>query len=112
MHGFQLWANLPRSLKMTAPRYQDITARDIPEVSDDDGARVRVVCGEFWGRTGPVEGIAAQPRYVDVWVPPGVRRTLPVTASPLPTLLLVGTAAVLAGMLLRRRNHGRSGVGF
>jgi redox-sensitive bicupin YhaK (pirin superfamily) len=81
MHGFQLWANLPRALKMTAPRYQDIMARDIPEVTDDDGTRVRVVCGEFWGRKGPVEGIAAQPRYVDVWVPPGVRRTLPVESS-------------------------------
>src|SRR6266568_3617638 len=36
MHGFQLWANLPRALKMTAPRYQDIKAADIPEVIDDD----------------------------------------------------------------------------
>src|SRR4051812_45658308 len=71
MHGFQLWANLPSSLKMTAPRYQDIAAKDIPELTDDDGTTVRVICGEFWGRTGPVEGVAADPRYVDVWVPPG-----------------------------------------
>ncbi len=78
MHGFQLWANLPASLKMTDPRYQDIAARDIPEVVDDDGTRVRVVVGTFWGRTGPVEGVAAEPRYVDVTVPPGVRKTLPV----------------------------------
>ena len=41
MHGFQLWANLPSSLKMTAPRYQDISSRDIPEVVDDDGTTVR-----------------------------------------------------------------------
>src|SRR6201989_1289337 len=41
MHGFQLWANLPASLKMTAPRYQDIPASAIPEVTDDDGTRVR-----------------------------------------------------------------------
>ena len=61
MHGFQLWANLPASLKMTAPRYQDVTARDIPTIIDDDGTRVRVVCGEFWGKRGPVEGIAADP---------------------------------------------------
>src|SRR5215510_1983844 len=47
MHGFQLWANLPASLKMTAPRYQDISGRDIPEAVEDDGTRVRVVCGEF-----------------------------------------------------------------
>ena len=78
MHGFQLWANLPSALKMTAPRYQDVAAREIPERVDDDGTRVRVVCGEFWGRKGPVEGIAADPSYVDVFVPPGVRKTLPV----------------------------------
>ncbi len=81
MHGFQLWANLPRSLKMTDPRYQDILGKDIPEVVDDDGTRVRVVAGSFWGKTGPVEGIAAEPRYLDVWVPPGVRKTLPVESS-------------------------------
>jgi hypothetical protein len=74
MHGFQLWANLPSALKMTAPRYQDIAARDIPEVTDDDGTRARIICGEFWGRTGPVEGVAADPRYVDISVPPGRRK--------------------------------------
>ena len=78
MHGFQLWANLPSSLKMTAPRYQDIPAAEIPEVVDDDGTRVRVICGEFWGKRGPVDGIAADPRYLDVFVPPGRRKTLPV----------------------------------
>ncbi len=78
MHGFQLWTNLPSSLKMTSPRYQDIKAAEIPEVIDDDGTRVRVVCGEFWGKRGPVEGVAADPRYLDVWVPPRLRKTLPV----------------------------------
>jgi redox-sensitive bicupin YhaK (pirin superfamily) len=81
MHGFQLWANLPASLKMTSPRYQDVAGRDIPEAVDDDGTRVRVVCGEFWGRKGPVEGVAADPRYLDIWVPPGRRRTLPVETT-------------------------------
>jgi redox-sensitive bicupin YhaK (pirin superfamily) len=81
MHGFQLWANLPSRMKMTAPRYQDVVSRDIPEITDDDGTRVRVVCGSFWGRTGPVDGIAAEPRYLDVWVPPGRRKTLPAEAS-------------------------------
>ncbi len=81
MHGFQLWANLPASLKMTSPRYQDVSARDIPEITDDDGTRVRVICGSFWGTTGPVDGIAADPRYLDVWVPPGRRKTLPVEMS-------------------------------
>ena len=78
MHGFQLWANLPSSLKMTAPRYQDIKSTEIPEVVDDDGTRVRVVCGEFWGKRGPVEGVAADPHYLDVFVPPGKRKTLKV----------------------------------
>ena len=81
MHGFQLWANLPASLKMTTPRYQDITGRDIPDVVDDDGTRVRVVCGNFWGASGPVDGIAADPIYLDVSVPPGKRKTLPVETS-------------------------------
>jgi redox-sensitive bicupin YhaK (pirin superfamily) len=78
MHGFQLWANLASSLKMTSPRYQDISSQEIPEVTDDDGTIVRVVCGEFWGKTGPVQGIAADPNYVDVWVPAGRRKTLKV----------------------------------
>jgi hypothetical protein len=78
VHGFQLWANLPSSLKMTAPRYQDVAAKDIPEITDDDGTRVRVIVGDFWGKKGPVDGIAAEPQYVDVWVPPGKRKTLPI----------------------------------
>ncbi len=81
MHGFQLWANLPSSLKMTDPRYQDVPSTEIPEVTDDDGTRVRILCGSFWGRTGPVDGVAANPRYLDVWVPPGRRRVLPVESS-------------------------------
>jgi hypothetical protein len=78
MHGFQLWANLPASLKMTKPRYQDVAARDIPEVVDDDETRVRVIVGDFWGKKGPVEGVAADPRYLDVSVAPGRQRRLPV----------------------------------
>src|SRR5262245_25028903 len=78
MHGFQLWANLPAALKMTTPRYQDVVSKDIPEVVDDDGTRVRVICGDFWGKSGPVVGVAADPRYLDVSVPPGVRKRLPV----------------------------------
>jgi len=78
MHGFQLWANLPSSLKMTDPRYQDIPATEIPAIVDDDGTVVRVVVGDFWGRRGPVDGIAAEPIYLDVSVPPGKRKVLPV----------------------------------
>jgi redox-sensitive bicupin YhaK (pirin superfamily) len=78
MHGFQLWANLPSSLKMTAPRYQDIKAAEIGELVEDDGTRIRVVCGDYKGKRGPVVGVAADPRYLDVWVPPGKKKTLPV----------------------------------
>ena len=78
MHGFQLWANLPSSMKMTDPRYQDILGPDIPEAIENDGTAVRVICGEFWGQRGPVEGVAADPRYLDVSVPPGRKRRLAV----------------------------------
>jgi redox-sensitive bicupin YhaK (pirin superfamily) len=81
MHGFQLWANLPASLKMTRPRYQDVAGKDVPEITDDDGTRVRVVCGEFWGKKGPVEGVAADPRYLDISLPPRTRRHIPVESS-------------------------------
>lgn len=78
MHGFQLWANLPSSLKMMAPRYQEVKSADIPEVTEDDGTKARIVCGDFWGAKGPVDGIAANPVYIDVSVPPGKRKVLPV----------------------------------
>jgi hypothetical protein len=81
MHGFQLWANLPSSMKMTAPRYQDIHAGDIPVAHDDDGTVARVICGEFWGKKGPVEGVAADPRYLDISVPPGRRKRLAVETT-------------------------------
>jgi redox-sensitive bicupin YhaK (pirin superfamily) len=77
MHGFQLWANLPSSLKMTAPHYQEVKSQDIPEVTDDDGTKVRVICGEFWGTKGTVDGIAAEPTYLDVTVPAGRSVVLP-----------------------------------
>ena len=86
MHGFQLWANLPAALKMTAPRYQDIPSSAIPEVTEDDGTRARIICGEFWGKTGPVEGVAAgamgvDARYVDISVPPHMRKRIQVETT-------------------------------
>jgi redox-sensitive bicupin YhaK (pirin superfamily) len=78
MHGFQLWANLPADLKMTTPRYQDVEAKEIPEIFEDDGTRVRVIIGSFWGQKGPVDGIAADPMFLDVTVPAGVKKTFPI----------------------------------
>ena len=81
MHGFQLWANLPSRLKMTDPRYQDIPSSAIPEVTEDDGTTARVICGEFWGKRGPVDGVAAEPSYLDISVPPNVRRRFKVETT-------------------------------
>lgn len=78
MHGFQLWANLPRELKMTSPNYQDVPAVEIPVIEEDDGTVVRVVVGTFWGRAGPVDGIAADPLYLDISVPAGVTKSFPI----------------------------------
>jgi len=85
MHGFQLWANLPAALKMTDPRYQDIHSSEIPEVTEDDGTKARVICGDFWGKRGPVDGVATDSvvaaRYVDISVPPGKKKRIQVETS-------------------------------
>src|SRR5271156_891060 len=81
MHGFQLWANLPASLKMTEPRYQEVKVEEIPLITDDDGSEARLVCGSFWGKRGPVTGIATDPTYVDITVPPGKSKRLPVETT-------------------------------
>ncbi len=78
MHGFQLWGNLPADQKMTAPHYQDMPSTEIPVITDDDGTRVKVITGSFWGKTGPIKGIAADPQYLDIQIPAGVKRTFPV----------------------------------
>ncbi|MBI4400243.1 MAG: pirin family protein [Nitrospirae bacterium] len=67
--GFQLWVNLPAKLKMTKPRYQDIRSGEIPEIKKEDGARIRVITGTVDEVSGPVTGIAANPIYLDVFVP-------------------------------------------
>ena len=74
MHGFQLWANLPSSLKMTAPRYQDVKATDVPVAVDDDGSEVRIVCGSYRGKPGPVHDVAAKPVYLDISIPAEKRK--------------------------------------
>jgi redox-sensitive bicupin YhaK (pirin superfamily) len=65
--GFQLWVNLPARLKMTAPRYQNILAAEIPEVQRN-GAAIRVIAGAVEGVKGPIDGIAAEPLYLDITV--------------------------------------------
>jgi hypothetical protein len=70
--GFQLWANLPASHKMMAPRYQEIKSAEIPVVTLENGVEIRVVCGEAAGRTGPVRDIVIEPQFLDITVPAGV----------------------------------------
>ena len=77
--GFQLWVNLPAILKMTAPRYQNILAAEIPEIKRENGIRIRVITGEVDGTPGPVSGIAANPTYMDVSVPPRSKFTQAIT---------------------------------
>lgn len=81
VHGFQLWANLPSSHKMSTPRYQDVQAAEIPEVTDDDGSTARIICGELWGKRGPVEGVAADPNYFDISVPAGRTKRIKVEVT-------------------------------
>jgi quercetin 2,3-dioxygenase len=69
MVGFQLWVNLPASLKMTAPRYQNIASAQIPEINRDDGVIIRVIAGEVDGIRGPVTDIFADPTYLDITIP-------------------------------------------
>jgi redox-sensitive bicupin YhaK (pirin superfamily) len=123
MPSFQLWANLPSSLKMTDPRYQDIPSSEIPEVTDDDGTHVRIICGEFWGKKGPVEGVAADPQYLDISVAPRTKKRLKVettrnafayvfagsgtfrdSSDPQP-VLLEHTAKPEAALVYDARNH-------
>jgi redox-sensitive bicupin YhaK (pirin superfamily) len=70
MYGFQLWANLPSAHKMMEPRYQEIKSEEIPEVVQDNGTRMRVICGRVGGTQGPVRDIVTDPEYLDVSVPP------------------------------------------
>jgi len=78
MGGFQLWVNLPAELKMTRPRYQDLSAAQIPEVRRADGTVIRVVAGEVDGVAGAVTQIFAEPEYLDVSLPAGVSFSQPV----------------------------------
>jgi redox-sensitive bicupin YhaK (pirin superfamily) len=76
--GFQLWVNLAAKEKMTAPRYQDISSKEIPEIERADGTRIRVITGTLDGLSGPVSGISVAPTYLDVSIPAGVRFAHPV----------------------------------
>ena len=81
MQGFQLWVNLPATLKMSAPRYQEFDPDKVPEIRRDDGTRIRIVVGEHDGTDGIVSGIAVEPLYLDVTLPPGATLEQPIAAG-------------------------------
>jgi redox-sensitive bicupin YhaK (pirin superfamily) len=72
MHGFQLWANLPSNLKMTNPNYQDVKSEEISVIEDDDGTIIKIVIGDYKGYKGLIKGIASNPQYFDIYVPPNI----------------------------------------
>ena len=78
--GFQLWVNLPAALKMSQPRYQEVSAETIPMV-EREGAKIRIVAGEIDGVVGPVTEIAADPVYLDVQLDPGASFSHPIPAG-------------------------------
>jgi redox-sensitive bicupin YhaK (pirin superfamily) len=67
--GLQLWANLPSSHKMMDPRYRGVTSNQIPQVVTDSGASVKIICGQFNGKQGPVQDIVTDPEYLDITLP-------------------------------------------
>jgi redox-sensitive bicupin YhaK (pirin superfamily) len=71
MEGFQLWVNLPTSEKMSPARYQEVPAAKIPWINQEKGITVRLIAGEYGGKTGPINQIAVAPTYLDVWVEAG-----------------------------------------
>jgi len=78
LQGFQLWVNLPQKDKMTKPRYQDVLAKDIPEISHGNGVVVKVIAGSVHDVSGPVQELMAMPFYLDVRVDAGKEFALPI----------------------------------
>ena len=78
LDGFQLWVNLPKKLKMTQPRYQDVSSDKIPVVTRENGVTIRVIAGNVDGVQGAVTEIYADPAYLDVAIPPNTSFTHPI----------------------------------
>lgn len=103
INGFQLWVNLPAALKMSQPRYQEVTASSIP-VIEAEGVRVRLVAGEYAGQRGPVSEIASAPLYMDVTVEPGAEFCITLPAEH------TAVAYLFEGQgLFGMDEHGRGG---
>jgi quercetin 2,3-dioxygenase len=93
MWGFQLWANLPATEKMMPPRYRDVQAADIPEVSLENGVTAKIISGAAGGIQGPVKEIVIDPVFMDITVPGGTTFRAPVKEGyTVFTYVLAGTA--------------------
>ncbi|PWK92499.1 pirin family protein [Fulvimonas soli] len=103
MWGFQLWVNLPAADKLTAPRYQDIAPERIPSVRPAEGVTAKVIAGTLAGATGPVEGIATAPVYLDLALEAGARVDIPLPEGHHAfAYVFDGEAAGVAGQKLAR----------
>lgn len=72
LSGFQLWVNLPASEKMTAPKYQEHDAADIPTEHRDHGVALKVIAGTTaQGTHGVIDNPHIKPNYWDVTMPAG-----------------------------------------
>ena len=110
IYGFQLWVNLPAAQKMTAPRYQEVSAATIPAY-EKEGLRVRVVAGSFAGITGPVTEIAAAPLYLDVQMAADTEFVQPIPAGHTALAYLFEGEALFGGQTLSAVHMLRFGDG-
>ncbi|MDD1768920.1 MAG: pirin family protein [Methanomassiliicoccales archaeon] len=70
MQGFQLWVNLPASMKMIKPRYREVKSHQIPSISPSDGVQVKVIAGRLEGQEGPIRDLVVKVEYLDVAIQP------------------------------------------
>jgi redox-sensitive bicupin YhaK (pirin superfamily) len=99
LHGFQLWVNLPAARKMIPARYQDIPARDVPEVDLNGHGTVRVVAGEFRGVGGPISGIESEPLFLDIALRDAGEVTVQVPAGHTAFVYVFRGAMAIAGQV-------------
>ncbi|MBU2038969.1 MAG: pirin family protein [Gammaproteobacteria bacterium] len=85
LHGFQLWINIPAKDKMQAPKYRDVSAAEIPLITQSNGMQVRVIAGQWQieGNNihGPLTDLAAHAGYLDIELPAGSSLSLPTAAE-------------------------------
>ena len=104
MHGFQLWANLPASQKMMAPRYRDIKAAQIPTVELEHGVMVKVIAGTLGGAHGPMDDIVIDPEYLDCTVPAGVTFVHPTDPAYTAFIYVIGGKGATDGQAIENGN--------